>query len=48
MEHFKVACEPFYYEKIDIYTGGISKIVKEEDKIDEEKALLHLVGLFIK
>jgi hypothetical protein len=48
MEHFKVACQPFYFEKEDVYTGRIEVKCKDSDEIDESKSLLHMVSLFIK
>ena len=48
MEHFKVACEPFYFEKEDILTGKIEIKQKYSDMIDEDKSLLNLVLAFVK
>lgn len=48
MEHFKVACEPFYYEKEDALTGSVERKPTYSDMIDEEKALLNLVTQFVK
>ena len=48
MEHFRVACEPYKFEKEDPRTGEIESKVKYSDMIDEDKALLHLVNLFVK
>ena len=44
MEHFKIACEPFYFEKEDPYTGAIERKPTYSDMIDEDKALLNLVA----
>ena len=48
MEHFRVACEPYKFVKEDPGTGEIESKVKYSDMIDEDKALLHLVDLFVK
>jgi len=48
MEHFKVACEPFYYDKEDAETGETVTKPKYSDMIDEDKSLLNLVGQFVK
>ena len=48
MEHFKVACEPYYFEKEDPVTGKIEKRPTYSDMIDEDKALINLVAAFIK
>lgn len=48
MEHFKIACEPFYFEKEDVYTGQVETKQKYSDMIDENKSLLNLVLAFIK
>jgi len=48
MEHFKIACEPFYFEKHNIFTDEIEKKVKYADLIDEDKSLLNLVLQFVK
>ena len=47
-EHFSEACEPFVFNHIDVFTGHVSRKVKCEDGIDEEKSLLHMVQMFIK
>lgn len=44
MEHFKVACEPYYFEKEDPLTGATECKPTYSDMIDEDKALLNLVG----
>jgi hypothetical protein len=43
MEHFKIACEPFYFEKEDAITGKVEMKQKYSDMIDEDKSLLNLV-----
>jgi len=43
MEHFKVACEPYYFEKEDPLTGATERKPTYSDMIDEDKALLNLV-----
>jgi hypothetical protein len=43
MDHFKVACQPFYFDKEDIYTGKIERKCDETDDIDQDKALLNMV-----
>jgi hypothetical protein len=43
MEHFKTACEPFYYSKEDKITGEVVVKPKYSDMIDEDKSLLNLV-----
>jgi hypothetical protein len=48
MEHFKISCEPFYYEKEDLVTGEVVTKPKYSDMIDEDKSLLNLVAQFIK
>ena len=48
MEHFAVACEPFYFHKEDIFSGNVEIKVKTADMIDEDKSLLNLVKQFIK
>ena len=48
MEHFKVACEPFYYDKEDALTGEVVTKPKYADMIDEDKSLLNLVAQFVK
>lgn len=48
IEHFKVACQPFYFDCEDIFTGKIERKCNEVDGIEEDKALLHMVNLFIK
>lgn len=48
MEHFKIACEPFYFEKEDAITGKVEMKQKYSDMIDEDKSLLNLVQTFIK
>jgi hypothetical protein len=44
IEHFKICCEPFYYEKIDPVSGEASIKPKYSDMIDEDKSLLNLVA----
>jgi hypothetical protein len=44
MEHFKVACEPFYYSKEDKETGEVVTKPKYSDMIDEDRSLLNLVA----
>jgi hypothetical protein len=34
MEHFKIACQPFYFDREDIFTGKIERKCNEEDGID--------------
>ena len=48
IEHFKVACEPHYYEREDSVIEKIEKVYTDSENIDNDKALLHLVTLFIK
>ena len=36
MEHFKTACEPFYFEKENYSTGEIEIKIKYSDMIDED------------
>ena len=48
MEHFKVACEPFYFEKEDSLTGEVEIKQKYSDMIDEDKSLLNLVLAYVK
>ena len=48
MEHFKVACEPFYYTKEDPNTGEMVTKPKYSDMIDEDKSLLNLASQFVK
>lgn len=48
MEHFKIACEPYCFVREDPYTGTTEKKTTYSDMIDEEKALLNLVALFVK
>lgn len=48
MEHFKVACEPFYYAKEDLATGEVVIKPKYSDMIDEDKSLLNLANQFVK
>ena len=48
MEHFKVACEPYYFEREDPVTGLTERRTTYSDMIDEDKALLNLVALFVK
>jgi hypothetical protein len=48
MEHFKIACEPFYFEKEDPYTGAVERKPTYSDMIDEDKALLNLVAQYVK
>jgi hypothetical protein len=48
MEHFKTACEPFYFEKEDPLTGKVERKPTYSDMIDEDKALLNLVALYVK
>jgi len=48
MEHFKIACEPYYFVREDPYTGTTEKKITYSDMIDEDKALLNLVALFVK
>jgi len=44
MEHFKVACEPYYFEKEDPLTGATERKPTYSDMIDEDRALLNLVA----
>ena len=48
MEHFKIACEPFYFEKEDPLTGNVERKMKQLDMIDEDKSLLNLVLAYVK
>ena len=48
IEHFKICCEPFYYEKIDPVSGESSVKPKYSDMIDEDKSLINLVAQFVK
>jgi len=48
LEHFKIACEPFYFEKINYSTGEMEVKIKYSDMIDEETSLLNLVKQFMK
>jgi len=48
MEHFKVACEPFYFWKEDRLTGEKERKMRLSDMIEEDKSLLNLVSQFIK
>ena len=48
MEHFKTACEPYYYEHINPYTGKKTIKQKYSDMIQEDKSLLNLVAAFVK
>jgi hypothetical protein len=48
MEHFKTACEPFYFYKEDMFTGTVERKVKHSDMIEEDKSLMNLVQQFIK
>ena len=48
MEHFKIACEPFYFEKTNYSTGETEIKIKYSDMIDEDTSLLNLVKQFIK
>jgi len=43
MEHFKISCEPFSFEKTNFISGEVEKKVKQLDMIDEDKSLLNLV-----
>ena len=43
MEHFKIACEPFYFEKTNYSTGETEIKIKYSDMIDEDTSLLNLV-----
>lgn len=48
MEHFKVACEPFYYSKYDQEKKEVVTKPKYADMIDEDRSLLNLVNQFVK
>lgn len=48
MEHFKVACEPFYFMKENLLTGEMEQKMLYSDMIDEEKSLINLVKAYIK
>ena len=48
MEHFKVACEPYYFEREDPVTGALERKPTYSDMIDEDRALLNLVAQFVK
>ena len=48
MEHFKTACEPYYFEKEDPLTGTIERKPTYSDMIDEDKSLLNLVAQYVK
>jgi len=48
MQHFKTACEPYYFMKEDALTGEIEPKMQLTDMIDEDKSLLNLVSAFIK
>ena len=48
MEHFKIACEPFAYERESIFSGDVERRVNHSDQIDEEKSLLNLVAQFVR
>lgn len=48
IEHFKVACEPYYYERENYSTGEMETKIKYSDMIDEDKSLLNLVLAYIK
>jgi len=43
MEHFKIACEPYFFEREDPFTGVIETKQKYSDLIPEDKSLLFLV-----
>jgi hypothetical protein len=43
-EHFKVACEPYYFQNENPDTGEITSTAVFSDHIDKEKALLNLVA----
>jgi hypothetical protein len=43
-EHFKVACEPYYFQNENPDTGEITSTAVFSDQIDKEKALLNLVA----
>ena len=48
MEHFKVACEPYYFEKKGLFSDEVEVKVKYSDMIDEDRSLLNLVKQYIK
>lgn len=48
VEHFKVACEPYYYVRENYSTGEVETKIKLSDMIDEDKSLINLVKAFIK
>ena len=48
IEHLKVACEPFYFDKEDPTTGQVERKTKYCDMIDEDKSLLNLVLAYVK
>jgi hypothetical protein len=43
IEHFKIACEPYTFERKNALTGEIEIKTKLLDQIDPEKSLLNLV-----
>ena len=48
LEHFKIACEPFAFERESIFSGDVERRVQHSDGIDEEKSLLSLVAQFVR
>ena len=48
LQHLKVACEPFYFDKHDIVTGEVERKIKYSDMIEEGQSLLNLVQAYIK
>lgn len=47
MDHFKVACQPFYFDRECPLMKTVERKWDETDGIDKDKALLHMVQLFI-
>lgn len=48
LEHFKVACEPYYYERENYSTGETETKIQLSDMIDEDKSLQNLVLAYTK
>lgn len=48
IQHFKTACEPFYFNKTCLVTGEVQRKVKQLDMIDEDRSLMSLLQQFIK
>ena len=47
VEHLKICCEPFIFEKEDYFTHHVSRKMTYCDMIDENKSLISLVKQFV-